>query len=305
MIKKILIYGCVAVVITVLVLFFLTHSLYKTTATNYSYKHEQLLNNYASAETLVFGDSHAFYGLNPEYLKTKTFNASNNFQPIIIDKLLFDKHVDSFPKLKNIILTITEGNLNESYSNNLKNLKYYYANQMDLEFPELSAFNLKKYSLVFTKSIKANYKFYKNSKQNKSLVTALPNGFTTLNTLEASVPNLEESAKSKLSKVKKDSLQINKNVKRLQSIIDSCKAKRIQVYLVSFPISKPYLNGLDAKNLKTIDSTSKVLAKANSNVNYINLMHNEFFEASDFFDANHLNKKGAEKCTKLLSELID
>lgn len=305
MIKKILLYSVVVVLIVCVILFFLAESFYQKTPTNYNYKHEQLVKNYASAQTLVFGDSHAFYGLNPSFLKTKTLNVSNNFQPIYIDKLLFEKHVDSFPQLKNIILTVTEGNLNESYSNNLKNLKYYYANQMDLEIPKESSFNFKANSLVFTKSITETYKLYKSVQKGKTFVTSLPNGFTTLNAKENSVKDLELSAQNKLKNSKKTSLDISKNIERLQAIINSCKAKRIQVYLVSFPLSNAYLKGLDTEQLKAVQIATQTLAGQNSNANYINFLDNQFFENSDFFDANHLNSKGAEKCTKLISELID
>ena len=44
---------------------------YRQVPNNYSYKDQQLQKVAADIQTLVMGDSHAFYGVNPEYFKEK------------------------------------------------------------------------------------------------------------------------------------------------------------------------------------------------------------------------------------------
>lgn len=50
--------------------------------------------------------------------------------------------------------------------------------------------------------------------------------------------------------------------------------------------------------------TANGLVLSNNNTTYINLYEDKRFDDSDFFDANHLNVKGANKCSKILNQFI-
>ena len=65
---------------------------YRSVPNNYTVKDENVRKAYNSTEVLIFGNSHAFYGLNPEHFSAKAFNISNVSQTLFHDKLLFDKH---------------------------------------------------------------------------------------------------------------------------------------------------------------------------------------------------------------------
>ncbi len=278
---------------------------YRFVPNNYSYKNKQIKSYYKSAETLAFGDSHAFYGLNPKYLDTKTFNFSNVSQSIYFDKLLFEKHIDSFPKLKNIILTIAYTTLSEEDDKlDLKWRKYFYKNQMGLEIPLISKYDPKQYSLTLVHQLPKTIKYIRDYIKEGALVTSYPNGFITTNLVEDSTKDLDDFAK-RVTKNHEDGLMdFKKNTVRIQDIITQCKAKGITVYLVSFPVNYRYVNLVNSKKVNKMYSTVDSLVKNNANVNYINLFEDKRFEDSDFFDANHLNIKGAEKCTKILNTLI-
>jgi hypothetical protein len=86
---------------------------YRTVPNNYSVKNENLIKKKAEIETLLFGDSHCFYGLNPIYFKKKTFNLSNVSQTIYFDKLLLDKYIKILPKLNYIVICIEYTNLSQ------------------------------------------------------------------------------------------------------------------------------------------------------------------------------------------------
>ena len=76
---------------------------YRQAPNNYSYKDQQLQNVAANVQTLVMGDSHAFYGINPAYFKDPTFNLSNISQSLLTDELLLEKHISQFTSTKDCV----------------------------------------------------------------------------------------------------------------------------------------------------------------------------------------------------------
>ena len=58
---------------------------------DYSQKKEYLDENSSEIETLILGSSHSFYGLNPKYFSSKTFNASHISQSLNYDYKIINK----------------------------------------------------------------------------------------------------------------------------------------------------------------------------------------------------------------------
>src|SRR5690606_38546314 len=111
-----------------------TEVFYRSVENNYTYKNERIISEYKEIETLVFGDSHAFFGINPQYFSTKTFNIANVSQSLYFDELLLKKHIDSLPQLKTVILNIsffTLSVVDDSSEDRWR--KYFYQQQMKLE----------------------------------------------------------------------------------------------------------------------------------------------------------------------------
>ena len=80
---------------------------YRQAPNNYSYKDQQLQKVAANVQTLVMGDSHAFYGINPVYFKDLTFNLSNISQSLLTDELLLEKNITNLPALKTVFINIS------------------------------------------------------------------------------------------------------------------------------------------------------------------------------------------------------
>ncbi len=289
----------------VFLVWFATELFYRTTPNNFTYKNKQLKAYYDTAETIVFGDSHAFYGVNPEYLDTTTFNASNISQSLYFDKLLFERHIDSFKTIKQILITVAYTTLSEEDNKlDLVTRKYFYQNQMDLDVPLISAFNPRKYSLALSRSFRKTADLIGEYYEKGTLVTSHPNGFLTTNTIERSSNDLDRVAKIVTKRHEDNLLDFGKNTKRLQSIINACKQRDIKVCLVSFPVNYRYVKLVNSDKVDKMYATCNILAKENENVTYINLFEDNRFRDEDFYDANHLNVKGAEKCSKILNVLL-
>src|SRR5690606_26316264 len=98
---------------------------------DYRYKREYLVLHSHQIETLILGSSHTFYGLNPDYFSSNTFNASHISQSIDLDYEILKKYQNSFQNLKTVILPISYFTFFENLSNTdeawrIKNYTIYY-----------------------------------------------------------------------------------------------------------------------------------------------------------------------------------
>jgi len=96
----------------------------------------------------------------------------------------------------------------------------------------------------------------------------------------------------------------NENLAVVDEIISFAKAKNAKVIFYTSPAYKTYTSHLNNEQLQTTIATIQAIQKANSNVSYFNFLNESSFTAQDFFDADHLNEKGAEKFSKKMDSII-
>ncbi len=298
-IRKILVF-----IIPILIVWAVLECFYKTVASNYSYKHRLISENYDDIETLILGDSHAFFGINPEYLDTRAYNLSNISQSLYFDQLLFEKHIDSLPKLRNVIITIGYYSLSQ-LPNTKEDVwrKYFYRSQMELDVPVIGPFDFKKYSLSMTRRFNKSVSLIHTYVEKGTIIGCDATGWGTYyENTNGGVLDIESRATAKRHE---DFLfNFEENISRLQSIIAYCKKIHCNVYLVDMPVYEGYLDLLDSNKLEKITKSCSDLAINNSNVMYINLRQDPRLEKSDLYDPDHLNHKGAEKYTKIINTII-
>ncbi len=277
---------------------------YRTVESNYSYKHRMISNSYNDIETLVLGDSHAFFGINPEFMSAKTFNASNISQSLYFDQLLFDKHVDSLPNLKNVVITIGYYSLSQ-LENTKEDLwrKYFYHNQMELDVPIINPLDLKKYSLSLTRRFDKSITLFHDYMYKGTIIGCDDKGWGTYYENTNNIP-LVEGSRATAKRHEDFLMDFEENLIRLQSIIAYCKKIKCNVYLVDMPVYNGYLKLLNPSKLEKITNSCKDLASHYKNVTYINLREDIRIEDTDFYDPDHLNHKGAKKYTKIINQII-
>ena len=122
---------------------------YRQAPNNYSYKDQQLQKVAPFTKTLIMGDSHAFYGINPVYFKDPTFNLSNISQSLLTDELLLEKHIANLPALKNVIINISYFTLSAKENDLESNWrKYFYYHNMGITAPSISFWDPQCYSMA-------------------------------------------------------------------------------------------------------------------------------------------------------------
>lgn len=279
---------------------------YRYTPNNYTFKSELIKKHSDNIKVLILGDSHAFYGLNPEYFSKPTLNMANVSQTIYFDKLVFEKYIDELTQLEYLIIPIEyttfsqADNTQEDYWR-----KYFYAAQMDINVPNIKWYDPKQYSLALTQKLGKTGTYLRSYLANSTLVECDNNGWG--NTYLSSVDSLELNRLAKIISRKHDdgSMDFSINKTRIDKIIEACKEKNVKVILINMPVSEPYLKLLNQKEVNALIETCEALANTNSNVTNINLLHDNRFERKDFRDADHLNFEGAKKCSLIVNYEIE
>ncbi|MGJ8667687.1 MAG: hypothetical protein ACSHW7_15055 [Patiriisocius sp.] len=277
---------------------------YRTTETNYTYKTAQLIENYDAIEILILGDSHTFYGLNPVYFTSETFNLANISQTLYFDELLLEKHIYSMPNLKTVILNVSYFSLS-SMDNSKEDSwrKYFYEVQMDLDVPIVSPFAPQKYSLALARRLNKSFQLINNYHENETIVNCYKNGFGIQG--ERDIVKDKEAISSFIANKHEDGLlDFENNTARLQRMITLCKEKNINVILLEMPVYSTYYNLLSQEKWAKIESTLGSLVAENKNVFHLDLTQNPAFKKEDLRDADHLTNEGAEKCSKLINRYL-
>ncbi|MDA9290240.1 hypothetical protein N9P91_00450 [bacterium] len=277
---------------------------YRQVPNNYSYKDQQLQNVAANVQTLVMGDSHAFYGINPAYFKDPTFNLSNISQSLLTDELLLEKHIANLPALKTVFINISYFTLSAK-DNALESnwRKYFYYHNMGITAPSISLWNPQRYSMALIQRFDKSMALVQAYHKNHTIVNATPLGYGMQ---DASYIVKDKDAISLViaNKHEDNSLDFKGNTARLQRIIALCKKYEVAVVLLEMPVYPTYYNLLDTQKKEKIKSVLTTLSGVNDTVFYLDLSTDPLFEKQDLRDADHLTNSGAKKCSEYLNAYL-
>ncbi len=278
---------------------------YRKLPNNYTVKNEYVNKHSNEIETLLFGSSHCLYGLNPTFFSENTFNFSNVSQTLYFDKLLFENYMDKLPKLKQVVFCIEYTNLSQE-DNTQDDLfrKYFYQSYMNLEVPIVSSFDPKKYSLALTRSLGQSIDLMLRYNKNGTLVDCDDNGYgNNYKKINRISPDLVGKARAKSHEDGLLDFTLSKS--RIDEIIKECKKRNIKVLILSIPQSKAYTQNLNQEKLKLVFETCRQFELENKgDVQYLNLFCDTRFVDEDFYDSDHLNEVGAEKCSKIVDNFL-
>ena len=303
--KKLIKYtGCFLLPIMLVIV--LIELFYRVVPTNYTFKHEAILKNRDTIEVLTFGDSHAMYGINPRYISGHVFNLANLSQTVYFDELLFNKYVDRLTNLKSIIIPMEYTTMSQE-DNTQEDVwrKYFYESQMDLKVPLIKWYDPKKYSLALSQKLVRTVKALNIYRHNNTLVNCDQRGWglgynTAIDSIE-----LKRLAPIISRKHNDNKIDISQNAGRIESIIKTCQTKNINVLLVNLPVTPSYYKLLNKEEVRSILSQSQEFNNTFDHVRHLDLLQDERFKQDDFHDADHLNKKGAKKCSIVINEFLN
>lgn len=253
-------------------------------------------------ETLILGSSHSYYGINPIYFSTNTFNVSHLSQSLDYDFEILKKYQNDFKSLKTVICPISYFTLytkleSSTESWRIKNYVIYY----DIDVSNSLSDHLEVLSNRFSLNLRRLGSYYIKG---DSSISCTELGWGTGNKSEKA-RDLKETGPKAAIRHTGNLEAYEENKETLRSIIELCESHGISVILVTLPAYETYRQNLNPEQLKVTVETAADLANEYNNCQYLNLLESTEFDAKDFYDADHLNEIGAEKLSLLINKVVD
>lgn len=292
----------------ILVVAIIMEILLRNIPNDYLLKKEYLDKNAPLIETLILGNSHSYYGLDPLYFTSNTFNASHISQSLNFDYEILKKYKDKLNKLETIILPVSYftliGKLEASSESwRVKNYIIYYGLNSSKSLTDYSEILSNRFNLNIARLI--NYYL-----QGRSTITCTQLGWgTSYNSREAkNLIETGETASMRHTRYDFDSeeyLEIfNDNVTILHAIIQWCNENNVKILLLTLPAFETYIHHLNLHQLNTTIKLTNEICSEYDNCTYENMLSDTNFVAIDFYDADHLSEIGAEKLSKRINNVI-
>lgn len=293
--------------IPVLLILLVIEILLRRIPNDYLFKSEYLDKNSKKIEVLYLGNSHLYFGINPEFSNLESFNAAYTSQSVDLDWLILSKYKD-WSHLKYIVLSVDYISLYTQLGNNveawrMKNYNLYYGIKPSYHLENSAEiFNGK-----FAKNIDRLDKFY-----NKGVSDLDCNhwGFGTLYNHTTS-NNIDLSSKEAAKRHKvdiKSKLSLSNfkyNTEVIKNFIHFGEKNNVKIVFIATPVSKSYYNITKDDQLKnTVSAVKRLVSENNNQCIYLDYIQDNNFYDTDFYDGDHLNDLGAKKLTEKLNSII-
>ena len=271
---------------------------------DYLYKSEYLNRNSNKVEMLFLGSSHIYYGINPNYINEKSFNASYVSQSLDYDLAILKKYEKKWDNLQCIIVPVDYFSLYSTLEVGvekwrLKNYKLYYDINQNHDFYN----NFEILNGKFKENLFRIVSYYIKG---KNPMTTNKLGWGTIYNSKQNQDLIKTgiSAAKRHTITLKDNKYFKENITTLNSIIKFAETRKIKVIFITCPAYRSYVDNLNKDQINNTVNTMMHLSGKNKNIIYCNMLNNKSFTAKDFYDADHLNEIGAKKLTLIINDLI-
>lgn len=267
------------------------------------YKHYWLAAHAEEVGTLVLGSSHTFYGIDAKAFyhgkKDKGFNLAMVSQTCRYDRYLLT-HYD-FSNLHTLILPYSYFTLYEDFESmpDERYMAIRYRAYMGCDLHRrLSEYGLE---VMSSKSVKQRIKLFceKNECYWDSCGTGANYTYNTRPT-----PWDDGIITASNNTYYPDTSLVALNKEFLTDIMQMCKDRHIDMFLITTPVSPTFKNHQSKQQDSINTSVLKALLKAYPEVHYHDFTEDKRFADRDFYDSHHLNTDGQEKLTCIINNLI-
>ena len=283
----------------------------------YKEKFSQLIESKDSVDVLILGNSHANYGVDPgEFKNNYAYNLANVSQQIYFDKRLtitaLNKGMD---KLKYVFISVDYHSLFTS-SQGVRDIWSYYANGIKYKETKYTLAVISPFLWGYTPKIALslikkriiNKIKYRNTQiinfdveDGIDIRDVIQKGFISFKGTNTKYFNKKEYL-SRAGRFKEPDINSERKdvIKDLEDFIYKLKSNKITPILFSTPVYSEYNEYLDINIINRNKLDIKEICNK-YNIEYWDYSNDKGFSKSDFYNCDHLNKKGAKKFGKMLS----
>lgn len=260
------------------------------------YKHQWMLRHSASINTLVLGSSHSFYGVSPKLLGDSAFSLAQPTQPYRYDYYQLTHY--HLPHLRRVILPFSYQSLFEDLESE-PHLQYWavrYRLYMDCDLHSpLSRYGFECLHI-------ASFKEKLTSLWRPSRLSWDSLGFGTSNGQQSLICEGRDNGPQRAAENTYPNMKsLRLCTDMLDSIATWCDHRGVSLVLLTTPTTPSFRKHCSQRQISVGDSTLRCLMERHpSSITHINHWADTAFKPADFYDADHLNTRGARKLTNLL-----
>lgn len=266
----------------------------------YKIKARGLERNGDSVATVVLGSSHTYYGVAPAALGDSVFNLANISQNYEYDYLLLEKYAPLMPNLRRVVINVD------------------YCSFFDSDFPHGEWWQETNYQLYMgvrkhgwlsrTGFEIANFPVYAGKLRKfitrKSPAICDSTGFGLDFTLQSRYDGWERTGEIAACRhTAPDGSWVDYNLGYLRRLIALCRGIGAEPVLVTPPCYTTYNEHLDKAQFDRYVALTGMVA-AEADLRWLDFLTDNRFTADDFWDADHLNDRGAVKFSRILSDSL-
>lgn len=263
----------------------------------YSTKDKYLREDADEIRTLILGNSQTFFGIIPDSLQSEAFNLANTSQNYEYDWRLLKHYYSLMPELKTVIIPVSYLSFFdppfEKSDDKWNEIYYKIYNGID-KYPDFSRYNLELSNIyVYQGKLKGAITGNRHG-------LCSPKGFGLDFNIDSRVQGWKNTAKFHAAKHTAPDDRYNAyNIAFLDSLLNFCVSHDITPLMITTPTWKGYREALDPKQLKRTYYITDSIVRSRS-IYYHDYSADSRFTDEDFYDADHLNDKGAVKFTRIL-----
>ena len=292
----------------------------RTNNSLYTEKYDGLLQQKELVEVLILGNSHATYAVDPtQFSDHYAYNLANVSQRIYFDKRLTQKALqEGLPNLNYVLISVDYHSLASS-SQGIRNVWSYYANGIKYKeqnylketiSPLIWGYTPKVAISLLKKDVVRSIKYGKevvsfDVEHGVNIHDPLTKGYMGLEGQdEVRFTEAEYKSRAAIFLEKDDNKERAEIIADLSEFIEYLIDRDIQPILFSTPTFHEYNNYLNQ------DQVNRNISDINKLTDFYELSYwrfneDERFLKDDFYNQDHLNKKGAEKFSKILNEKLN
>jgi hypothetical protein len=275
---------------------------------SYNVKKSLLEAQAGELEAVIMGSSHAYVGIDPKALRCRAFNLANTSQSLYYDSRLLAKYLESMPRLRLAIITISyfslEFHLTDSPEEWRSHFYYYYygINDETNSWPPL---DLRNYSLMALYGINVTRVISSQGFRISLAREVDENGWyksrNDVQTLEESQAHARRNMDFHHGFMKPK--YIPENLLALESMIRQLQARHVSVVFLTTPVFRTYAELMSPEKYQVTQAEIERLCRSHG-VEYFNYTFDRRFTIEDFQNPDHLNLGGAEKFSRIVRDEI-
>ncbi len=283
---------------------------------SHTVKRENLERLAPEVDTLILGASSAYWDVSPELLPGSVYNLANVAQTPYYDDRLLTQWIDRLPHLRRVILSVTYISLDFQLEGTDEEARQYYYNQVWGIAPPglLNRLDIRNWSAVALQTPATAL-----TSLQTAAMARLHGGPFAAAPLSPAIdargwspqpPGNPEDLSASVIQRKLDyhhsvmhAANETPNVASLEHMLALLQARHIETILITPPVWQRYAAGMHPG--QWAHTQSEIVALCDKyHARYLPFLQSPPFPASSFLDADHLNRDGATRFTRLLSAAI-